>query len=148
MKGKMRAAILYAYNSPLKLEEVDIPQIGPGEALVKVKACGLCHTDLSLIEGNARNLPHSLGHEGAGDVVEVGEGVTDLKVGDRVCISLRFVCGDCLYCRTGRDNLCANLDRSLRLQRGRRLRRLCEGSCTRHLQASAKRRLRGGWDNG
>ena len=109
MIGKMRAAILYAYNSPLKLEEVDIPRIGPGEALVKIKACGLCHTDLSLIEGNARNLPHSLGHEGAGDVVEVGEGVTNIKVGDRVCISLRFVCGDCLYCRTGRDNFCANI---------------------------------------
>jgi propanol-preferring alcohol dehydrogenase len=109
MKGKMRAAILYDYNTPLKLEEVDIPQIGPGEALVKVKACGVCHTDLSLIEGNARNLPHSLGHEAAGDVVEVGEGVTGLKVGDRVCIFLRFVCGDCFYCRTGRDNLCSSM---------------------------------------
>jgi alcohol dehydrogenase, propanol-preferring len=109
MNGKMRAAILYAYNTPLKVEEVDIPRIGPGEVLVKIKACGLCHTDLSLIQGNARNLPHSLGHEGAGDVVEVGEGVTDLKAGDRVCIFLRFVCGDCLYCRTGRDNLCANM---------------------------------------
>lgn len=109
MKGKMRAAILYDYNTPLKLEEVDIPQIGPGEALVKVKACGVCHTDLSLIGGNARNLPHSLGHEGAGDVVEVGDGVTGLKVGDRVCIFLRFVCGDCFYCRTGRDNLCSNM---------------------------------------
>jgi propanol-preferring alcohol dehydrogenase len=66
MKGKMRAAILYAYNSPLKLEEVDIPQVGPGEALVKVKACRLCHTDLSLIEGNARNLPtHSATKEQA-----------------------------------------------------------------------------------
>jgi alcohol dehydrogenase, propanol-preferring len=109
MKGKMDSAILYAYNNPLKLEQVDIPQTGPGEVLVKIKACGVCHTDLSLIAGNARNLPHSLGHEAAGDVVEVGAGVTDLKVGDRVCIFLRFVCGDCLYCRTGRDNLCANM---------------------------------------
>ncbi len=109
MKGKMRAAILYEHNTPLKLEEVDIPKIGPGEVLVKIQSCGVCHTDLSLIGGNARNLPHSLGHEGAGDVVEVGEGVPDLKVGDRVCIFLRFVCGDCLYCRSGRDNLCARM---------------------------------------
>lgn len=109
MKGQMNAAILYTYNTPLKLERVDIPQVGPGEVLIRVRACGVCHTDLSLIEGNARNLPHSLGHEGAGDVVEIGEGVTNLKVGDRVCIFLRFVCGDCIYCRTGRDNLCANM---------------------------------------
>jgi len=109
MKGKMRAAILYDYNTPLELEEVDIPRIGPGEALVKIRACGVCHTDVSLIEGNARNLPHSLGHEGAGDVVEVGEGVRGLTIGDRVCIFLRFVCGDCFYCRTGRDNLCSNM---------------------------------------
>ncbi|MFH0897643.1 MAG: alcohol dehydrogenase catalytic domain-containing protein [Candidatus Bathyarchaeota archaeon] len=105
----MRAARLYEYNTPLKLEEVDIPQIGPGEALVKIQSCGVCHTDLHLIEGNARNLPHAFGHEGAGDVVEVAEGVTDIKVGDRVAIFLRFVCGDCLYCRTGRDNMCANM---------------------------------------
>lgn len=109
MKGKMRAAMLYSHNTPLKLEEVEIPRVGRGEVLVKIKACGLCHSDLSLIEGTASNLPHSLGHEGAGDVVEVGEGVTGLQVGDRVCIFLRFVCGDCLYCRTGRDNLCANM---------------------------------------
>ncbi|MFC1906442.1 alcohol dehydrogenase catalytic domain-containing protein [Chloroflexota bacterium] len=109
MKGKMRAAILYNYNTPLKLEQVNIPQISPGEVLVRVKSCGVCHTDLSLIESNARNLPHSLGHEAAGDVVELGEGTTGIKVGDRVCIFLRFVCGDCIYCRTGRDNLCANM---------------------------------------
>ena len=109
MKGRMCAAILYEYHAPLKLEEVDIPRIGPGEVLVKIRACGVCHTDVSLIEGNARNLPHSLGHEGAGDIVEVGGGVRDLKIGDRVCVFLRFVCGDCFYCRTGRDNLCSNM---------------------------------------
>ncbi len=109
MKGKMQAAILCEYNTPLKLEEVDIPQIGPDEALVRIRSCGVCHTDLHIIEGLGKNLPHALGHEGAGDVVEVGEDVKDVKVGDRVTIFLRFVCGDCLYCRTGRDNMCLNM---------------------------------------
>ena len=109
MKGKMKAALLYARKKPLVVEEVDIPQIGPSEALVKVKACGVCHTDLTAIDGAARNLPRTLGHEVAGDIAEVGEGVTALKIGDRVTVFLRFICGDCLYCMTGRDNLCANM---------------------------------------
>ncbi len=106
MKGKMKAARLHGPNMPLVIEDIDIPQIGHGEALVKIKACGVCHSDLGIIE---RGPNITLGHEAAGDIVDLGQGNIDFKIGDPVTIFMRFVCGECEYCLSGRDNLCANL---------------------------------------
>jgi propanol-preferring alcohol dehydrogenase len=112
MRGKvgiLKAARLHEYKKPLILDEVPIPKIGPKEALVKINACGVCHTDISLIDGDARNLPLTLGHEPSGDVVEVGRDVDQIKAGDRVVASFYLTCGECYYCRIGRETLCTSL---------------------------------------
>jgi len=94
---KIRAAVLnaspvaapYARSRPLAIEEVELAPPGPGEVLVRVRAAGLCHSDLSVIDGNRpRPVPMVLGHEAAGEVVEPGPGVNDLKKGDRVIMVL------------------------------------------------------------
>ncbi len=107
----MKAAVLRKPREPLSIEDVKTPRPGFGEVLVEVKACGLCHSDLHFMDGVRRTgkLPIILGHEAAGVVVEVGEGVTDVDVGDRVAIEYYFTCGRCRYCRTGNENLCENI---------------------------------------
>jgi alcohol dehydrogenase, propanol-preferring len=109
----MRAAILREFAGPIVVEEVDIPVPGPGEVLVKVQACGVCHSDLHLAQGDwdmlrgITKMPLIGGHEIAGVVSSVGEGVSDLKIGDRVGVPwLHWTCGDCEYCRAGRETLC------------------------------------------
>ena len=113
---KTRAAVLhemgaskpYKDSQPLKIEEVELDAPGHGEILVRVRAAGLCHSDLSVIDGNRpRPLPMALGHEAAGEVMEVGDGVTDLQVGDHVVFSFVPSCGTCDYCLGGRAALCA-----------------------------------------
>ncbi|NQY83539.1 MAG: alcohol dehydrogenase catalytic domain-containing protein, partial [Alcanivorax sp.] len=95
-------------SQPLKIEEVELDAPGHGEILVRVRAAGLCHSDLSVIDGNRpRPLPMALGHEAAGEVVEVGAGVADLEVGDHVVFSFVPSCGTCDYCLGGRAALCA-----------------------------------------
>ena len=95
-------------SQPLKIEEVELDAPGHGEILVRVRAAGLCHSDLSVIDGNRpRPLPMALGHEAAGEVVEVGDGVADLAVGDHVVFSFVPSCGTCDYCLGGRAALCA-----------------------------------------
>lgn len=95
-------------------EEVEIPKAEKGGVLVKVKATGICHTDLNFLEGISRpehfggKYPITLGHEISGEVEEVGENVTSLKEGDYVYINYTIFCGKCNYCLTGRDNLCSN----------------------------------------
>ena len=126
----MKAARLHEYGKPLNLDEVPIPKIGPNEALVKVKACGVCHTDISLIDGNARNLPLTLGHEPAGDVVEVGRDVSQVKVGDRVVASFYLTCGECYFCRIGRESLCTNLVGHLGFN--------CDGGYAEYLKSPAR----------
>ena len=94
---------------PLLLQELPIPQIGEGEIRVKVYACGVCRTDLHVAEGDLplRKSPLILGHQIAGVVDRVGEGVTKFKVGDRAGIAwLNSACGNCKFCRSGRENLC------------------------------------------
>ena len=97
----------YAQSQPLAIEEFDLAPPGPGEVLVRVRAAGLCHSDLSVIDGNRpRPLPMVLGHEMAGVVEEVGHGVTDLQRGDHVVASFVPSCGVCGPCVAGRPALC------------------------------------------
>ena len=92
---------------PLSIEEVDLAPPGPGEVLVRVRAAGLCHSDLSVIDGNRpRPLPMVLGHEMAGVVEEVGADVTDLQRGDHVVAAFVPSCGHCAPCAAGRPALC------------------------------------------
>ena len=112
---KIRAAVLnaspvsapYALSRPLSIEEVELGPPGPGEVLVRIRAAGLCHSDLSVIDGNRpRPLPMVLGHEAAGEVVETGPGVADLAPGDRVIMVFVPSCGHCAPCSEGRPALC------------------------------------------
>jgi propanol-preferring alcohol dehydrogenase len=109
----MKAAVLHELKKPFVIEEVERPKPGQGEVLIKVEACGVCHSDLHVAEGDWKQfggitkLPLIVGHEVAGKVVEVGPGVSELKVGDRVGVPWIFwTCGDCEFCREGNENLC------------------------------------------
>ncbi len=104
----MRAARLYGPGKPLVIEEVPKPVPGPGEALVKIAAAGICHTELHFIDGilNLGVWPITLGHEIAGVVEEVGPGVTSVKPGDRVVVYYYVGCGRCKFCLRGEENLC------------------------------------------
>lgn len=97
----------YATSTPLQITEIDLDPPGPGEVLLRVRAAGLCHSDLSVIDGNRpRPLPMVLGHEAAGVVEELGAGVTDLAVGDHVVTAFVPSCGHCEPCVDGRPALC------------------------------------------
>lgn len=107
----MRAAIFYHRGGleKLKYAEVPTPAVGPGDALVKVRACGLNHLDIFAREGAhgvRAPLPHIGGLEPAGEIAEVGREVAGWRVGDRVLVGSAIVCGECEYCRAGHDNLC------------------------------------------
>ncbi|MDT2021026.1 zinc-dependent alcohol dehydrogenase family protein [Methylocella sp. CPCC 101449] len=112
---KVRAAILedmgrsppYATSRPLTIQEIDIAPPGPGEVLVRIAAAGLCHSDLSVIDGSRpRPTPMALGHEASGVVAALGTGVDDLSIGDHVVLVFVPSCGHCLPCATGRPALC------------------------------------------
>lgn len=112
---KTRAAVLrhspvaapFAETRPLSIEEVTLDPPGPEEVLVRIRAAGLCHSDLSVINGNRpRPVPMVLGHEAAGEVVEVGAAIRDLAPGDRVVMTFQPSCGQCLPCAEGRAALC------------------------------------------
>ena len=93
----------YAVTRPLRIEEVELAPPGPGEALVRIAAAGLCHSDLSVINGDrTRPLPIALGHEASGVVEALGPGVLDLAVGDHVVAAFLPVCGACAPCRDRR----------------------------------------------
>jgi propanol-preferring alcohol dehydrogenase len=113
----MRAVVLHQpgpiEDGPLHVEQVDRPSPGPGEILIRVAACGVCRSNLHMIEGDwmdagvPTKLPIIPGHEVVGTVAEVGEGVTDLRAGDRVgVLPLWSTCGHCRYCLSGLDQLC------------------------------------------
>ncbi|MFD6358220.1 S-(hydroxymethyl)mycothiol dehydrogenase, partial [Nocardia tengchongensis] len=94
-------------NAPVEVTEIVIPDPGPGEAVVRVQACGVCHTDLHYREGGINDeFPFLLGHEAAGIVESVGEGVTDVEPGDFVILNWRAVCGSCRACRKGKPQYC------------------------------------------
>ena len=109
---KMQAAVVHEFGQPLVIDDVEMPEPGEGEVLVKIAASGVCHTDLHAADGDwpvKPRLPFIPGHEGAGHVAAVGTGVTTLKEGDRVGIPwLHSACGQCEYCRTGWETLCAS----------------------------------------
>ena len=103
----MKAAILYEVNKPLVIEEIDIDDPGPGQVMVKTVSSGVCHSDLHQIEGLwPIELPSVLGHEAAGTVERVGEGVSYVRPGDHVVMNFIPYCGTCRYCRSGRPVLC------------------------------------------
>jgi alcohol dehydrogenase len=112
---KIRAAVLeemerprpYAKSRPLTIADVDLDPPGEGELLLKIHAAGLCHSDLSTINGDRpRQMPMVLGHEAAAEVMEVGRGITDLKAGDHVVLVFIPSCGHCVPCAEGRPALC------------------------------------------
>src|SRR5271154_2920004 len=106
---EMGAAAPYARSKPLKIETLELDPPGEGEVLVQIKAAGLCHSDLSVIEGaRPRPMPMVLGHEAAGVVEALGPGTSSFAAGDHVVFSFVPMCGDCLPCAEGRPALCEN----------------------------------------
>ncbi|MCW2770634.1 MAG: S-(hydroxymethyl)mycothiol dehydrogenase [Aeromicrobium sp.] len=107
MPQTVRGVIARAKGAPVTVENIVIPDPGPGEAVVDISACGVCHTDLHYREGGINDeFPFLLGHEAAGVVESVGEGVTDVAPGDFVVLNWRAVCGSCRACRRGRPWYC------------------------------------------
>ncbi|MER7172090.1 Zn-dependent alcohol dehydrogenase [Streptomyces mesophilus] len=105
----VRAAVLPAVGSPLELVEIDLPEPGPGQVRVKLAAAGVCHSDLSLSNGTMKvPTPCVLGHEGAGTVLAVGEGVSHIAVGDAVVLNWAPSCGSCHHCTIGEVWLCVS----------------------------------------
>ncbi len=107
----MKAAVLRQFGQPLSIEEKPLPSPGPGEVLVEVRASGLCVSDLHIQDGmiGTVRLPYTPGHEMAGVIAAVGEGVARVKPGDHVVSAIDITCGTCRYCLGGRTNLCRNL---------------------------------------
>ncbi|HZY75727.1 MAG TPA: S-(hydroxymethyl)mycothiol dehydrogenase [Jatrophihabitantaceae bacterium] len=109
MTSEVRGVVSPGRGEPVRVETVLVPDPAPGEALVRVQACGVCHTDLHYREGGiSDNFPFLLGHEASGVVEAVGDGVTDLAAGDFVILNWRAVCGTCRACRRGRPWYCFN----------------------------------------
>jgi len=107
MPHSVRAVVARAKGEPVTVETIEVPDPGPGEVLVSVQACGVCHTDLHYREGAINDeFPFLLGHEASGIVEEVGGGVTDVAPGDFVILNWRAVCGQCRSCRRGRPWYC------------------------------------------
>src|SRR3989442_15314453 len=107
MGHEVRGVVATAKKAPVTMETITVPDPGPGEALVRVKACGVCHTDLHYREGGINDeFPFLLGHEAAGTVEAVGEGVTGVVPGDYVVIAWRAPCGNCRSCRRGGPGDC------------------------------------------
>ena len=107
MSRTVQGVVSKAVGEPVTLENIIVPDPGPGEAVVRIQACGVCHTDLHYREGGISNdFPFFLGHEAAGVVDEVGPGVTEVAPGDFVILNWRAVCGQCRSCLKGRPNIC------------------------------------------
>src|SRR5512141_3255629 len=107
MAQQVRGVVARSKGAPVSIETIVVPDPGPGEAVVKVQACGVCHTDLHYREGGINDdFPFLLGHEAAGVVESVGEGVTNVEPGDFVILNWRAVCGTCRSCLRGRPWLC------------------------------------------
>ncbi|MFD4633896.1 S-(hydroxymethyl)mycothiol dehydrogenase [Streptomyces sp. NPDC058284] len=107
MAQQVRGVVARAKGEPVRIETVIVPDPGPGEAVVKIQACGVCHTDLHYREGGINDdFPFLLGHEAAGVVESVGDGVTEVAPGDFVILNWRAVCGQCRACLRGRPQYC------------------------------------------
>jgi S-(hydroxymethyl)mycothiol dehydrogenase len=109
MSQRVNGVIARAKGAPVEVTTIVVPDPGPGEAVVKIQACGVCHTDLHYREGGINDeFPFLLGHEAAGIVETVGDGVADVAPGDFVVLNWRAVCGDCRACRKGKPWYCFN----------------------------------------
>lgn len=110
----MKAVRFYGATKPLVVEEVEKPKPSERDVVIKVKAAGICHTDLHFLDGTLApwkgTLPMTLGHEIAGEVDSVGPKVKDFRIGDHIVVNNGVSCGKCNYCKTGHENLCENLD--------------------------------------
>src|SRR5688500_16368250 len=107
MAYEVRGVVARGKGAPVSVETILVPDPGPGEVTVDVQACGVCHTDLHYREGGINDdFPFLLGHEAAGTVQAVGEGVSGLEPGDYVVLAWRALCGDCRSCRRGRPWYC------------------------------------------
>jgi Zn-dependent alcohol dehydrogenase len=104
----MKAAVLHNLHEPMTIEDFQLPAISADEVLIKVKACGVCHTDYKVIEGRIQTrVPAIIGHEVSGTIEEVGAGQRGaFKPGDAIIVGTRYRCGHCQYCVSGRENLC------------------------------------------
>jgi S-(hydroxymethyl)glutathione dehydrogenase/alcohol dehydrogenase len=136
----MKAAVCYEFGKPLVVEEIDIDPPQRGEVKVRLVTTAVCHSDIHDIRGDfGGELPFVPGHESAGYVEEVGEGVTSVKPGDPVVASLLSSCGKCFYCVTGRPHMCEaqwplDKDSRLRDKQGKRLRKVMKmGSFAEHI---------------
>jgi 2-desacetyl-2-hydroxyethyl bacteriochlorophyllide A dehydrogenase len=111
----MKAMVLERFGERLRLSARPVPEVGPNDALVRIGCCGVCGTDLKIGRGelppSVIGLPHVPGHECAGEVVEVGAGVTGLKPGEAVVVYFYSPCRECRYCRQGRENICPSVKR-------------------------------------
>ncbi len=108
----MKAVVFHGSDTGLSVEDIPIPKIGPDDMLVKVAACGVCHTDLHYIEHGVptfKKPPIVLGHEASGIVDQVGDRVEDFAKGQRVLIPAVLTCGKCMFCRMGRENICSSM---------------------------------------
>jgi S-(hydroxymethyl)mycothiol dehydrogenase len=107
MPQHVQGVVARAKGEPVSIETIVVPDPGPGEAIVQIQACGVCHTDLHYREGGINDdFPFLLGHEAAGIVESVGEGVTNVRPGDYVILNWRAVCGNCRSCRRGKPWIC------------------------------------------
>src|SRR5271165_4891387 len=122
MASEVRGVVATAVGAPVSVVTVLVPDPGPGEAVVRVQACGVCHTDLHYREGGINDdFPFLLGHEAAGVVEAVGPDVTAVAPGDFVVLNWRAVCGECRSCRRGRPQYCFathNATQRMRLEDG------------------------------
>ncbi|MEY2459369.1 MAG: S-(hydroxymethyl)glutathione dehydrogenase / alcohol dehydrogenase [Acidimicrobiaceae bacterium] len=117
----MRAAVLTEYNTPLVIEDVEDPPLGPRDVRVQVDASGVCHSDLTVQKGGVpMPVPIILGHEGAGTVLEVGKEVSRVKIGDQVIASFIPACGICFHCLRDESNLCEKSNEMMIAPRGKR----------------------------
>lgn len=115
----MRAAVLNAYNEPMEIEDLKAPNLGPHDVRVRVEASGVCHSDLTVVQGGLPMPPPViLGHEGCGTVLEVGDAVSRVKVGDRIISSFTAMCGNCWFCLHDKSNLCQGTSESMLATRG------------------------------
>ena len=125
MAQTVKGVVAKAKGEPVTIENIVIPDPGPGEAIVAIKACGVCHTDLHYREGGINDeFPFLLGHEASGLVESVGEGVTEVEPGDFVILNWRAVCGECRACKKGKPHLCFstfNAEQKMTLEDGTEL---------------------------
>lgn len=131
----MRAVRLVEIGKPLELQEIPVPEIGMGEVLVRVRAAGICHSDVHYRSGASPvgSLPQTLGHEVAGVIEKTGSAVHNAEVGDRVALHYLLTCGDCYYCSMGSEQFCTS---------GRMIGKHCDGGYADYIVVPARNAIR------